>query len=385
MPVYNHGGTALEVARASREHFPVIAVDDGSTDGGADRLAGESGVTLVRHERNLGKGAALQSGFAEAAGRGFTHAIAIDADGQHSPQDIPKFADAARANPGAVVVGERDLVKEGAPFGRRFANGFSNFWFRIETGIRMRDTQCGFRCYPLDLVRGLRTKHGRYAYELEALVRAAWRGAPIVAAPIVADYGKPESRRSHFRPIADFLRISWLNTKLVTQALLLPGPLRARMSMRDAKDLPLARRLSAAVRDFLTENAGTPAGLSLSVGLGLFCGIAPIWGFQMIAAASLAHLFRLNKVIALAASNISIPVMIPLIVFCSLALGHWLLTGEMLRFSVEAAREATFEDAYRHLAAYLLGSVALGLIVGLLGAGASFGLARWAGLGRREG
>ena len=372
IPVFDHADTAVEVARAAAAMLPTIVVDDGSSDGVSEKLAPLRGVEIIRHERNLGKGAALRTGFARAAEAGFTHAITIDADGQHSPEDIPRFMEASRAAPEAIIAGVRDLARDRAPFGRRLANAFSNFWFRVETGLKLKDTQCGFRCYPLHLVRRLRTKRERYAYELEVLVRAAWAGIAITQLPIAADYERPGSRKSHFHPLLDFLRISRLNFCLVAQAVALPRNLRARMSVAAPAGETFRNAAAAALRDLFTEHAETPGRLAASVGLGLFCGIAPIWGFQMIAAASLAHAMRLNKAIALAASNISVPPVAPFIVFGSLLLGHWIMSGELLEVSIEAARNATLADAMRCLGEYIVGSVALGAAVGITGAAVSF-------------
>ncbi|MCX7804526.1 MAG: DUF2062 domain-containing protein [Planctomycetota bacterium] len=376
IPVYNHASTAADVAGAAAAILPTIVVDDGSSDGLAESLAPLTGrTTLARHQSNLGKGTALRTGFDTASRLSATHVVTLDADGQHDPADIPRLLEAARANPDAVVAGVRDLKRDGAPPARRFANAFSNFWFRVQTGIGLKDTQCGFRCYPLGLVRRLRTTHGGYAYELEVLVRAAWLGAPIVQVPIRADYARPESRRSHFRPILDFLRISYLNTKLTAQALALPGSVRARMSSLDPGGSSPLRRLLADVRDVLRENADTPARLALSVGIGLFFGIAPIWGLQMAAAAVVAHLLRLNKAIALIASNISIPPLAPFIIFGSLFAGRWLTTGRPLELSLEAAGKLTLKDAFNSLIEYAIGSIALGLAVGTAGALVAFACA----------
>src|SRR4029077_1129080 len=136
--------------------------------------------TVIRLERNSGKGAALQAGFRKVSELGFTHAITMDADGQHFAEDLPKFLAVAQAQPDALTVGVRDFYANGCPTHRRRSNAISTFWFRVETGVRLPDTQCGFRCSPLSLARRLVTRSGRYAFELEFLVRASWVGTPIV-------------------------------------------------------------------------------------------------------------------------------------------------------------------------------------------------------------
>ncbi|HEX7653685.1 MAG TPA: glycosyltransferase family 2 protein, partial [Verrucomicrobiae bacterium] len=145
IPCYNHGSTLTAVAEAARRDFPVIIVDDGSTK----PLPNLPDCDWVRLSRNQGKGSALRAGFQRARERGYTHAITMDADGQHFPEDLAAMHAAASAQPDAFIVGVRDLVAAGCPGHRQRSNAVSSFWFRVETGVRLPDTQCGFRCYPL--------------------------------------------------------------------------------------------------------------------------------------------------------------------------------------------------------------------------------------------
>jgi uncharacterized protein (DUF2062 family) len=375
IPVYNHAATLMDVVRAARRHVPVLVVDDGSTDGADALLAAEPGIAFLRLPRNEGKGAALRAGFARAAEMGYTHAITMDADGQHLADDLPAFAEACRRDPAVFWVGIRDLKGSGAPRVRRFTNAFSNFWFWVETGLAFSDTQCGFRCYPLAMTRHLAVRSGRYAYELEMLVRAAWSDVPLRPVPVRVDYLRPQSQRSHFHPAADFLRISLLNTRLVIQAFFLPRLVRALQSRRELEGQPFGRRARMLARLVFTENADTPGRLAGSVGLGLFCGIAPIWGFQMMTAAVLAHAARLNKAIAMAASNISVPVLIPFILFASFCLGHLLFTGETLAFTREELARVTSWSVLKALGEYVAGSLALAAGVSAAGAGLTYGIA----------
>jgi glycosyltransferase involved in cell wall biosynthesis len=219
IPVFNHALTAGRIVHEAKEHFPVIAVNDGCTDATGRILAQEAGITLLTLRRNQGKGAALRAGFAEAARRGFSHAITIDADGQHRPGELPLLAAASRRQPTALIVGVRDLVKEKAPLRRRWLNQISARWFYLQTGVPMADTQCGFRAYPLRSIRPLRVKSQRYAYELEVMVKAAWAGVPLTAQPVSADYAAPTSRLSHFHPWRDLMQISLLHSRLSLQSL----------------------------------------------------------------------------------------------------------------------------------------------------------------------
>lgn len=363
IPVYNHAQTVGAVVRAASKYFPVIVVNDGSTDATATVLAAEKDIHVITLARNRGKGAALREGFAHAEKLGYTHAITIDADGQHSPDEIPAFAAASRLHPEAFIIGVRDLVKENAPRGRRMTNDLSTFWFRFETGVPLTDTQCGFRSYPLRAINGLRVRSQHYAYELDIMVKAAWAGIALRAQPVSVDYATPTSRLSHFDPWRDMLRISALHGSLCTQACCVPALLRKLSASGALHNLPLDERLKTILRHLFSEHTGTPARLASAVGLGLFCGIAPIWGFQIITAAGLAHVLRLNKAIAVTASNISVPPVAPFIMAGGLLLGHYLHTGAFLALN----SQTLLREIPSRFAEWFLGSIVLGLLAAIVG------------------
>ncbi len=217
--VYNNAGTITDVVqRTLRYCKDVIVVDDGSTDGSSDSLS-ELGAVVVRYIDNRGKGYALKTGFKEAKARGFERAITIDADGQHFPEDIPVFAAQAREHPDAMLVGSRNLRMENMPGGNTFANKFSNFWFRLQTGVNLPDTQSGFRLYQLNRIGRLRFLTCRYEAELELLVFQCWKGVPMRPVGINVYYPPEGERVTHFRPFWDFFRISVLNTALCLLAI----------------------------------------------------------------------------------------------------------------------------------------------------------------------
>ena len=214
IPTYNNAGTLLDVVVRTHRQLPdIIVVNDGSTDATAACLASSPvPVTVVALARNRGKGYALREGFRKARACGFTHAVTIDADGQHYPEDIPALVAASRRNPAALIVGSRPFDHENMPRGNTFANRFSNFWFRLQTGIDLPATQPGLRIYPLSGIRGERWLTARYEAELELLVASAWAGVPLC--PVTVRVSYPEDRVTHFRPVMDFVRISLLNTVL---------------------------------------------------------------------------------------------------------------------------------------------------------------------------
>jgi 1-acyl-sn-glycerol-3-phosphate acyltransferase len=227
IPTYNNAGTIADVVRRTLEQcMDVIVVSDGSTDGTLQILQDIGGITVVSYERNAGKGTALKRGFRKALEMGFAYAITLDADGQHFPEDIPAMLHANQKHPGALIVGQRKgLAEMERSKGSRFANAFSNFWFAIQTGHRLKDTQTGFRLYPLKKLCGLSLLTSRYEAELALLVFSAWHGTEIVSSPVDVYYPPVEERVSHFRPVGDFSRIFVLNTLLCVLAVIYGLPL----------------------------------------------------------------------------------------------------------------------------------------------------------------
>ncbi len=216
MPTYNNDGTLRDVV----EHVlkfcnDVIVVNDGCTDTSDEILASFGDrITVVDYGRNRGKGYALKKGIEKAIELGFDFVITLDSDGQHYPEDIPLFINALEQHPYALIIGSRNLNEENMPGKNTFANKFSNFWFKIQTGVNLPDTQTGYRLYPLKNLPNLNLLTSRYEAELELLVGAAWRGVDLIPIKINVFYPKAEERVTHFRPFWDFLRISVLNTFL---------------------------------------------------------------------------------------------------------------------------------------------------------------------------
>lgn len=368
IPCYNHAATVGAVARAAGTHAPVIVVDDGSTE----PLPDLPECDVVRLPQNGGKAAALRAGFQRATELGFTHAITLDADGQHFAEDLPKFLAGAQAQPEAYLVGVRDLVVAGCPKHRQRSNRISSFWFRVETGLRLADTQCGFRCYPLALVRQLRIRSGRYAYELEFMVRAAWVGTPIVPVPVQCSYAPGRTGTSHFRTVRDFLHITHRNIQLVLQSWFVPLSLRV--------DWSFGRRdqLGHIVHEFFTDNAHEPGRMAAAVGVGLFFGITPFWGFQLVLALWAAHRLRLNKAVAAVASNISIPPLIPFLIYGSLWIGSRLLTGRGFELSfAELSGANWWATTKTHVSEWIVGSFILATLVAALGMAITYSVAQW--------
>lgn len=222
VPTYNNEKTIIEVVDKIFDYCEdIIIVDDGSRDKTKQLLSKykTEGINIVRHQTNKGKGKALKTGLTTARKLGFKYAITIDSDGQHYPEDIPDFVKENEKYPNAIIVGNRNFNQENMPKKNTFANKFSNFWFFIQTGCKLNDTQTGYRLYPLDYTKGLSCLSSRYEAELELLVFSLWRGTKIRSVDVNVFYPSKEERVSHFRPFYDFFRISVLNTCLCVMAI----------------------------------------------------------------------------------------------------------------------------------------------------------------------
>ncbi len=227
IPTYNNGGTIKQVVEdVLLQADDVIVVNDGSTDNTAELLGSIEGITRVDLPKNSGKGHALRAGFRKAREMGFAYAITLDGDGQHYAKDIPAFLKANQQYPGSLIVGERDTEGVERTTGSGFANKFSNFWFTVQTGCRLKDTQTGYRLYPLRKLAGLSILPARYEAELMLMVLASWHGVKLTTIPIDVYYPPKEERVSHFRPVKDFVRISLLNTLLCILAVVYALPVK---------------------------------------------------------------------------------------------------------------------------------------------------------------
>ncbi|HMI08442.1 MAG TPA: DUF2062 domain-containing protein [Flavobacterium sp.] len=360
VPTYNNSKTLRRVLDSILKYTShIIVVNDGSTDETSKILSDYSEITQIHFPKNCGKGTALRKGFQKAIALHYDYAVTIDSDGQHFASDIPNFIYEIKNNGEALIIGSRNMKQEGVPGKSSFGNNFSNFWFWFETGIRLTDTQSGFRLYPLNRIPKKYVTN-KFEFEIEVIVRSAWKGIPVKNIPIQILYD-PNERVSHFRPFQDFTRISVLNTVLVLIASLYIKP-------RD-----LIRRLKKkGFRKFLLENVlesdDSNSRKALSIALGVFIGICPFWGFQTIIVLFLAALFRLNKAISFLFSNVSFPPLIPFVIYGSLKLGG-LFVHSKTTFLFDSS--ITFEAVKNNIFQYLVGSFILAslsaVIFGLFG------------------
>lgn len=320
IPTYNNHKTLKRVIDGVLNYTnQVVIVDDGSTDQTANILKEYPNLNQIHFSKNRGKGAALRKGFKKALSLGYNYAITIDSDGQHYPDDIPVFINALKIDKHTLYIGSRNMTHDSIPKGSSFGNKFSNFWFNTETGIKLTDTQSGFRMYPLNLISDIKFYTTKFEFEIEVIVKAAWRGVQVKNLPIKVLYDEKE-RISHFRPYKDFARISILNTWLVLVAFFYIKP-------RDFFLKIKRKGIKRFFKENILHNTDSPTKKAFSIALGVFIGIAPFWGFQTILVLALAAVLKLNKLISFTFSNISIPPMIPFIIYGSLKIGSWILNN----------------------------------------------------------
>lgn len=220
IPTYDNPDTVRAVVERVRATLPVIVVDDGSAAPGRSvvEAIGRDGLAIVFHRpQNGGKGAAVTTGFELAEQHGYTHALQVDADGQHALDDIPRFIDAARAQPSALILGA-PVYDASAPKGRLIGRQITRFWTNIETyGRVIDDPMCGFRVYPVAPACAVARRCGqRMDFDIEVAVRLVWAGLPVVNLPTAVRY--PEGGVSHFHLVRDNLRISWMHSRLVVRS-----------------------------------------------------------------------------------------------------------------------------------------------------------------------
>jgi glycosyltransferase involved in cell wall biosynthesis/uncharacterized protein (DUF2062 family) len=384
IPVFNHAGTVAGVVERVRAvmgaEVAIVVVNDGSTDGTGAVVKALSGVTVLEHAKNRGKGAALLTAFQHALAAGFTHALTIDADAQHDPRDIPRLVEVAREHAEDLVIGWRDMEKPAAPLGgaepvkgavpamSKRGRDASRYWLRVQTGQDIPDSQCGLRVYPLSHVLGPPYRFRRFDFETEVLARMAWGGVKIRSVPVRCIYFPKGQRVSHFRPVMDTLRGIWVNTFLVGRRLFpMPFPQLVAREDETAK-FDQWWKWSAwkkAARDAM--RAGTSnSELASAVAVGVFVGLTPIFCFQTILAIYLARRLHLNVLAAVLGSQISIPPVVPFWYFLSYSTGYFVLHGQWVTLDSKVFTQ-------QMLPTFLLGTLIVAVVVSL----ASLFVMRW--------
>ncbi|MGZ8463828.1 MAG: DUF2062 domain-containing protein [Candidatus Deferrimicrobiaceae bacterium] len=357
IPVYNHGKTLRSVVeRALGAGFPVLVVDDGSTDGGLDTVI-DLPIAHQRFPENRGKGAAIIAGAALADRSGYDAVVTIDADGQHDPADARRLLETASATWPALVIGARRMEGESVPRSSVFGRDFSNFWVRLECGQTVPDSQSGCRLYPVPFLLAGRFLSRRFPFEVEVLVRAAWAGLPLLSTPVSVHYPPAGERVSHFHRFKDNLRLTGLHAGLLVRSLL-PWPHRRTSRREDAASkAPGTLRPVGFFRRLSREHTGAGE-LAAAAWVGVFVGALPIIPFGIAAIVYVSHRLHLNKLASVAASNICCAPFVPLL---CIEAGHFITHG---RFLSVFDRHVLIDEFHLRLWEWLLGALVVGPILG---------------------
>jgi glycosyltransferase involved in cell wall biosynthesis len=388
-PTYNNARTLIDVLdRIARLGLPLIVVNDGSTDDTAARLeAWKPGVTssveVATHEQNRGKAAALQTGFATARRLGYTHALTIDTDGQLDPEQIPDLLRAAEEAGDAFVLGARDDTRSDYPAKSRIGRRVSNTMIWMESGARVRDSQCGMRVYPLAMFDVLKCAAGRFSFEAEIITRAGWAHWPIVEVPVVCHYTPPGGRVSHFKPWRDSFHGFFMHARLVFRALAPVG--HRKWPGYTPKHEPPRKWMKEVVRwlsplrawrELRSEGDGIDRSTAaVGFATGVLLANLPIYGLQTAASLYIARRLHLHPIPVVAGSQISTPPLGIALSIAAISLGHFLLHGKWILWQNLDYTQIGFGQMLGPLiGAWWLGGFLIGLALGT----AAFFSARYA-------
>ena len=217
IPVFNNSDTVEDVVRRALAVIDnVLIIDDGSTDANLPEKFAAYPVEVIRHKRNLGKGAALITALKTLDARNIDYMITLDGDGQHFPEDIPGIIELLESESAPVLLsGVRDFSAENVPAASCWGRRLSNYFINLETGAGVLDSQCGFRAYPVGVVSAIPCRARRYDLESEIMLECALRGIEIVNQPIKTYYPPADERISHYRKFLDSCRIIKVHCRLL--------------------------------------------------------------------------------------------------------------------------------------------------------------------------
>ncbi|EKD35323.1 MAG: hypothetical protein ACD_75C01955G0003 [uncultured bacterium] len=368
IPAYNNGLTLPAVAKAAlATGYDLLVIDDGSDDDCLASLAGLPGRTLrtLRFAEHHGKGAALLHGAGQAAQLGYDLMVTMDGDGRCDPADIHLLAaEAENCTTPCLIVGERQMVR-----GTAAKKSLPHFLVRLECGIELPDTESSFRLYPLKELLAVNPteKHGGFA--IETLVKLAWSGVRIRSVPVTCRPSTDE-RIGLFRAMGERFDSAWLHCRLVTRRLL-PWP-HKKLSPREPFRQQVSETISqnpVKVLGKICREHSSPLWLAMAVWLGIFMGALPLLAVHTIAIIYVAHRLHINKVAAVAASQFCMPPVVP--VLC-IQMGYYLRNGELL---FDFTWQRWLLEIHERCWEWLIGSLLIGPLLGLIGAGVMYWMA----------
>lgn len=352
VPLYNHSGTITSVLEGIFPHgMLTLVVDDGSTDLNEETLIKikTSEVIYIKHEKNMGKGAAIMTAVKElkTSFPKITHIVTMDADGQHSGSELPLFIEKIKEHPNNLIIGLRNFNTPNVGKSSKFGRSFSNFWFRLQTSRSLGDTQSGYRAYPLKIFDFIKCSETRFSFEIEVIVKASWAGFTCEDISIPVHYPPKGERISHFDFIKDNIRLSILNTRLTVSSMLPHRKVRE----DHYGNITLIHPLKS-IRLLLADK-NTPAKLAFSAALGMFLGTFPLIAVHSVAILIAAAFLDLNKYLALAVSQLCMPPIVPAI---AVEAGYYIRHGEFL---TEISFETLGYQFLDRLFEYILGAAFL--------------------------
>lgn len=358
IPTYNNERTLKTVIDGLLEITKdLIVINNSATDATFRILKTYTEITQIFLTKNKGNGNALRIGFKKAEVLGYDFAVTLKPDGQYYLEDIAVFVNQLEfeTNKNLLLIGSTNRDQKTVSSRMSFTNKLSIFLYKLQTGIQLKNTQSGFRLYPLNELNNIKFFTTKSEFEIETIVKAAWRGISVKNVTVNVSID-PQERATHLKSIKGFLRISLLNTWFILVAFLYIKP---RNLIREFREKGIRRF----IKEEILGNNESPLKSAQAMALGVFIGLTPLWGFHTILVLSLAVLFKLNKVISFAFTNVSFPPFIPFTVYAGIMIGNYVL-GEPTDYSF-ADFEENFEFV-KSLKTYVVGSFILASVVSVM-------------------
>ena len=358
IPTYNNERTLKTVIDGLLEITKdLIVINNSATDATFRILKTYTEITQIFLTKNKGNGNALRIGFKKAEVLGYDFAVTLKPDGQYYLEDIAVFVNQLEfeTNKNLLLIGSTNRDQKTVSSRMSFTNKLSIFLYKLQTGIQLKNTQSGFRLYPLNELNNIKFFTTKSEFEIETIVKAAWRGISVKNVPVNVSID-PQERATHLKSIKGFLRISLLNTWFILVAFLYIKP---RNLIREFREKGIRRF----IKEEILGNNESPLKSAQAMALGVFIGLTPLWGFHTILVLSLAVLFKLNKVISFAFTNVSFPPFIPFTVYAGIMIGNYVL-GEPTDYSF-ADFEENFEFV-KSLKTYVVGSFILASVMSVM-------------------
>ena len=358
IPTYNNERTLKTVIDGLLEITKdLIIINNSATDATFRILKTYTEITQIFLTKNKGNGNALRIGFKKAEALGYDFAVTLKPDGQYYLEDIAVFVNQLEfeTNKNLLLIGSTNRDQKTVSGRVSFTDKLSIFLYKLQTGIQLKNTQSGFRLYPLNELNNIKFFTTKSEFEIETIVKAAWRGISVKNVPVNVSID-PQERATHLKSIKGFLRISLLNTWFILVAFLYIKP---RNLIREFREKGIRRF----IKEEILGNNESPLKSAQAMALGVFIGLTPLWGFHTILVLSLAVLFKLNKVISFAFTNVSFPPFIPFTVYAGIMIGNYVL-GEPTDYSF-ADFEENFEFV-KSLKTYVVGSFILASVMSVM-------------------